>query len=83
MPLRVLYFAWIRERIGEPFEELDTSAETAKDLIDELVEKGDRYALAFSDLTAIKVAIDQELCELNAPLKDAKEVAFFPPMTGG
>ena len=43
----------------------------------------ERYALAFSDLSALRVAIDQELTDFDAPLDGAREVAFFPPMTGG
>ena len=52
-------------------------------LITELRAKDPRYALAFSDLSALRAAVDQELVEFDAPLKGAKEVAFFPPMTGG
>ena len=53
------------------------------DLITELRAKDPRYALAFSDLSALRAAVDQELVEFDAPLNGAKEVAFFPPMTGG
>jgi molybdopterin synthase sulfur carrier subunit len=49
----------------------------------ELRARDQRYAFAFSDLTAVRVAVDQELVELEAPLTGAREVAFFPPMTGG
>ena len=79
----VLYFAWVRERIGVPRERVETEAATVKDLVAELVAREERYALAFSDLTALRVAIDQELTDFDASLKDAREVAFFPPMTGG
>lgn len=79
----VLYFAWVRERIGLPKEQIETSATTVAELVDELREREERYALAFSDLRALRVAIDQELTEFDAPLAGAKEVAFFPPMTGG
>jgi len=53
------------------------------DLVEELREREDRYAVAFSDLTALRVAVDQELRDFDAPLTGAREVAFFPPMTGG
>lgn len=79
----VLYFAWVRERIGLPREEVETSAATVNDLIAELRAREDRYDLAFSDATALRVALDQELSEFDAPLAGVREVAFFPPMTGG
>ncbi|WP_195819896.1 molybdopterin converting factor subunit 1 [Roseobacter sp. MH60115] len=81
--MNVLYFAWVRERIGLPREEVDSTAETVSDLVDELVAREDRYAAAFADRSALRVAIDQELSDFDAPLKGAREVAFFPPMTGG
>jgi sulfur-carrier protein len=79
----VLYFAWVRERIGLPRETVETSAPTVAALIAELRAREDRYDLAFSDLTALRVAVDQELTTFDAPLAGVREVAFFPPMTGG
>lgn len=79
----VLYFAWVRERIGIPKEQVETEARTVSDLIEELKERGERYALAFSDTSALRVAVDQELTGFDAPIANAREVAFFPPMTGG
>lgn len=81
--MQVLYFAWLRERIGIPREEVETSAATVSDLIKELSAREERYALAFSDMSAVRVAVDQELVDLDTPLVGVKEVAFFPPMTGG
>jgi len=81
--LRVLYFAWLRERIGAPGETVTTAAATVAGLVDELRAREERYALAFSDLRAVRVAVDQELADLDAPLAGVREVAFFPPMTGG
>ncbi|MEM9524687.1 MAG: molybdopterin converting factor subunit 1 [Pseudomonadota bacterium] len=81
--IEVLYFAWLRERIGLPSETVETAAETVADLVEELRAREARYALAFSDLASLRVALDQELTTFDAPLKGAKEVAFFPPMTGG
>lgn len=81
--LQVLYFAWIRERIGLPKETVETEATTVTGLIAELAAREERYALAFSDLKAVRVALDQELCEMDAGLEGVREVAFFPPMTGG
>ena len=79
----VLYFAWLRERIGAPKEQVETSAATVADLVEELKTRSDAHALAFSDMASVRVAIDQELTEMSAPLSGAREVAFFPPMTGG
>ncbi len=79
----VLYFAWVRERIGIPRETIDTSAETVAELVEELRAREDRYAAAFSDITALRVAVDQQLTDFHASLDGAREVAFFPPMTGG
>ena len=83
MTLRLLYFAWLRERIGEPREDYETGAETVAALIEELRAREERYALAFSDLASVRVALDQEMADFDAPLSGVREVAFFPPMTGG
>ena len=79
----VLYFAWVRERIGLPKETVTTDAATVADLVEELRAREDRYEMAFSDLSALRVAVDQELTDFDAPLAGVREVAFFPPMTGG
>ena len=79
----ILYFAWVRERVGLPRERLDTSAATVMHLIEELAAREERYALAFSDLKSLRVALDQKLSGFDAPLAGVREVAFFPPMTGG
>lgn len=81
--MRVLYFAWVRERIGAAREDIDTAAVTVADLVAELRGREPRYAAAFEDLGSIRVAIDQELRDFDAPLAGAREVAFFPPVTGG
>jgi len=79
----VLYFAWVRERIGHPKDRIDSAPATVRDLVEELRAREERYAAAFADLSALRVAVDQELTDFDAPLADAREVAFFPPMTGG
>lgn len=79
----VLYFAWVRERIGLPRERVETAAVTVADLVAELSAREERYAAAFADLSALRVALDQELSDFDAPLEGVREVAFFPPMTGG
>ncbi len=79
----VLYFAWVRERIGLPRERIDSQAATVADLVEELRAREARYEAAFADLSALRVAVDQELTSFDAPLAGVREVAFFPPMTGG
>lgn len=79
----IVYFAWVRERIGLPREQVETKAATVADLVAELVAREERYAAAFADLSALRVALDQELSDFDAPLEGVREVAFFPPMTGG
>ncbi len=79
----VLYFAWVRERIGLPRERVETAAVTVAELVDELRGREARYAAAFADVTALRVAVDQVLTGFDAPLAGVREVAFFPPMTGG
>jgi molybdopterin synthase sulfur carrier subunit len=81
--LDVLYFAWVRERVGLAREVIETDAPTVAALVEQLRAREERYALAFSDLSALRVAIDQDLRDFDAPLAGAREVAFFPPMTGG
>ncbi len=81
--MRVLYFSWLRERIGVASEEVETSATTARDLVAQLIASSETHALAFTDLTAVRVAVDQEMGDLDTPISGAREVAFFPPVTGG
>ncbi|MEO0391241.1 MAG: molybdopterin converting factor subunit 1 [Pseudomonadota bacterium] len=81
--MNVLYFAWVRERIGLPREEVQTSAATVADLVAELRAREARYDAAFADLSALRVAVDQKLSDFDTPLDGVREVAFFPPMTGG
>lgn len=83
MKLDLRYFAWVRERIGTGGETVETEAATVADLVAELRAREDRYALAFADLSALRVAVDQDLTDFDAALAGAREVAFFPPMTGG
>ncbi len=83
MAMDVLYFAWVRERIGLPRETVEADVATVMDLVEVLRAREDRYDAAFADLSALRVAVDQQLSDFDAPLKDAREVAFFPPMTGG
>ena len=79
----LIYFSWIRERIGKSSERVETRAETIVELIEELKQKDVRYSEVFSDLGSFRVAINQELASFDASILEAKEIAFFPPMTGG
>jgi molybdopterin synthase sulfur carrier subunit len=81
--MQVLYFAWMRERIGVAREDVATEAPTVAALVDELRAREPRYAAAFADMAAVRVAVDQRMADLDAPLAGAREVAFFPPVTGG
>jgi molybdopterin synthase sulfur carrier subunit len=83
--MKVKYFAWVRERIGKDEETLDPPAEvqTVGELIGWLSGRGEGYAYAFEKPQVIRAAIDQSHVKLEAPLAGAREVALFPPMTGG
>jgi molybdopterin synthase sulfur carrier subunit len=77
------YFASIREAIGQGDERLTTQAMTLKALRDELIARGGVYAEALAHGRAVRMALNQDLCEETAALSDGCEVAFFPPVTGG
>ena len=79
----VLYFAWVRDRIGLPKERVETSATTVLELVEELRAREERYEAAFADLSALRVAVDQDLTDFDASIEGVREIAFFPPMTGG
>lgn len=83
--MKLVYFAWVRERVGKPDEEIDvpTDIETVADLIDWLKSRDQRYEHAFQDIGVIRVAIDRVHVPPATSLTGAQEVAFFPPMTGG
>lgn len=83
MTLEVLYFAWLRERVGQPRETVTTDAATVRDLIAELRARSDGHAAAFADMASLRCAVDQQLADLESPIGSAREIAFFPPMTGG
>jgi len=83
MKLDIRYFAWLRERVGTAAEQVETEAATVAELITELRARDEGYAFAFSDTASLRAAVDQDLVDMDAPLSGAREVAFFPPMTGG
>ena len=77
------YFASIREAIGQGSESVSTQAATLKDLRDELIARGGAYAEVLAHGRAVRMALNQDLCEDTAMLSNGCEVAFFPPVTGG
>ena len=79
----ILYFAWVRERVGLPGEAVETKAGDIAGLVEELRALSARHADAFTDTAALRVALDQTLGDFASPLAGVREVAFFPPMTGG
>lgn len=83
--MKLMYFAWVRERVGRAEEEAEPPANvgTVADLIEWLRQRGPNYAHAFEAGPSIRAAIDRRHAKADAPLKGAREVAFFPPMTGG
>ncbi len=83
--MKILYFAWVRERVGKADETVDPPAQvrTVGDLVAWLAERGDEYAHAFENPKVIRAAIDRAHAKPDAVLAGAREVAFFPPMTGG
>jgi molybdopterin synthase sulfur carrier subunit len=85
MNVKLLYFAWVRERIGkgEEIVEPPASVATVGDLMVWLAGRGEEYAFAFDNRKVIRAAIDRTHVKPDAAIAGAREVAFFPPMTGG
>ena len=83
--MKIRYFAWVRERTGLAEEDVDIppEIETAEHLMSWLAARGEHYQAAFNDPDIIRVAYDQVHVTHDASLQDVREVAFFPPMTGG
>ncbi|MEX0591382.1 MAG: molybdopterin converting factor subunit 1 [Xanthobacteraceae bacterium] len=83
--MKVLYFAWIRERVGKADEEIDppASVRTIGDLVHWLGGRGEEYAYAFQNQKIVRAAIDRVHVRSEAKIAGAREIALFPPMTGG
>jgi molybdopterin synthase sulfur carrier subunit len=83
--LTILYFAWLRERIGTAQEELalPDGIETVGELVDYLSGRDAGHAAAFRDRKIVRCAVNQEFAESSFPVRSGDEVAFFPPVTGG
>lgn len=83
--MKILYFAWLRERLNKGEEEVSPppEVETVGDLIDWLAANDEAAELAFAKRALIRAAVDQKLVGHEAPIAGATTVALFPPMTGG
>jgi sulfur-carrier protein len=83
--VKLVYFAWVRERIGKPEEEVELppGIATVADLVGWLKGRGEEYDYAFENEGVVRAAIDKVHARPDAPLAGAREIAFFPPMTGG
>ncbi len=83
--MKILYFAWVRERVGKPDEQIDlpSSVTTIGELMTWLAGRGEEYASAFANPRVIRAAIDRIHVKAETKIAGAKEIAFFPPMTGG
>jgi len=85
MSMKILYFAWVRERVGKAEETVEPPAAVATvgDLMGWLAGRGDEYAHAFDNPRVIRAAIDRAHVKATTAIAGAREIAFFPPMTGG
>ena len=83
MKVRIRYFASVREALSSSGETVDTQAGTLAALRDELIARGGAYASALARGKAVRMALDQDMSDESAGLREGCEVAFFPPVTGG
>jgi sulfur-carrier protein len=83
--MQLLYFGWVRTKVGRDRESLDPPAGVTdvRSLVEHLRTRGRGYADALDDLTLVRVAVNQEIAALDQPVKTGDEIALFPPMTGG
>jgi molybdopterin synthase sulfur carrier subunit len=83
--MKILYFAWVRQKAGLSEETVDLPPEikTLLDLVHWLKSRGPEYEAAFAEIKSVRAAIDQAHAELSASIEGAREIAFFPPVTGG
>ncbi|MEH3036905.1 MAG: molybdopterin converting factor subunit 1 [Sphingomonas adhaesiva] len=83
--VKILYFAWVRERVGVAEEDVSppTGVDTVAALIEWLAARSDAHAAAFAERHRLRAAVDQAFVPLGSPIAGAREVAIFPPVTGG
>lgn len=85
MTVKLLYFAWVREKVGRPEEAVDLPGHvaTVSDLVAWLKARGPEYAAAFERDGVVRAAVDRVHVKPSASIAGAREIAFFPPVTGG
>ncbi len=83
--MKLLYFAWLRTRTGVGEEEIERpeGVETVQDLVEWLRKRGPEFAEAFANMKVVRAAVNQTYVQLEHPLAEGDEIAFFPPVTGG
>jgi len=83
--MKLVYFAWVRERVGRADETVDPppGTDTVAALVAWLRGRGEEYAHAFENEGVVRVAVDKVHAKPDSPIAGAREIAFFPPMTGG
>lgn len=83
--MQILYFAWVREAIGVDEESIDPpdTVRTVAELVDWLSTRSEHHAAAFADRGKLRAAVDQEMVAMDAAISGAREIAIFPPVTGG
>lgn len=83
--LNIVYFAWVRERLGKSQERIELTDEIGSiaDLVTFLIDQDSSYEDVFSDLTKLRFALDQEFTSIETRMENAEELAIFPPVTGG
>lgn len=83
--LNIVYFAWVRDRLGKSEEQaiISDAVKSISDLVAQLAERDVTYRDVFSDLTKLRFALDQDFVSIDTPIGESKELAIFPPVTGG
>ena len=83
--MKILYFSWIREKIGKNSEEIDKPKEiiNVADLVNHLKNSSKHHSDALNDMKIVRIAVNQNFSDLKTKINDEDEVAFFPPVTGG
>ena len=82
--MKILYFSWLREKIGIDSEEIKISEiGDVNELVEFLKKSSEKHSIAFQNMKSIKVAVNKEFANFNTKIQDQDEIAFFPPVTGG
>ena len=83
--MKILYFSWLREKIGTESEEIKVSEKISdvNELVEYLKKSSEKHSIAFQNIKSIKVAVNKEFANFNTKIQDKDEIAFFPPVTGG